>query len=125
MTALKLDENLSDELLATARGRGFDAESVRSEKLTGASDDVLFSQCGSERRALVTLDLDFSDPIRFPPTGRHGTIVLRPGRPSMQQISALFDAAMRALESESPEHAIWIVEPGRLRIYRSSDEDVN
>jgi protein-tyrosine-phosphatase len=35
MTALKLDENLSDQLLAVAREHGLDAESVRSEQLVG------------------------------------------------------------------------------------------
>jgi predicted nuclease of predicted toxin-antitoxin system len=117
MTALKLDENLSEQLLAVARGGGLDAESVRSEHLVGAPDDVVFERCRSEKRVLVTLDLDFSDPVRFPPSMSAGTIVLRPHRPSMRQIAQLFDATLQRLEHDSPVNSIWIVEPGRVRIY--------
>lgn len=121
MTALKLDENLSDRLLALARERGFDAESVRTQEMDGSRDEVLFAHCRAERRVLVTLDLDFSDPVRFPPAYTAGTIVLRPGRPAMELIAALFEAALRRLADETPEHAIWIVEAGRVRVHRSWD----
>lgn len=118
MTALKLDENLSDQLLVEARKRGFDAESVRSQRVTGSRDEVLFELCREEGRTLITLDLDFSDPLHFAPSDTAGTIVLRPRRPSMEQTAALFNAALSRLESDSAANSIWIIEPGRVRIYR-------
>jgi hypothetical protein len=35
----------------------------------------LFGKCAEDRRVLVTLDLDFADPLRFPPAGGPGTMV--------------------------------------------------
>src|SRR5688572_3679951 len=116
MTRLKLDENLSERLLAEARERGFDAENVRGESMSGATDDALHERCQRERRVLVTLDLDFADPIRFPLRGSVGTIMLRPPRPSMAQIASLFRAALAQLAIDSPEQSVWVVEPGRIRI---------
>jgi predicted nuclease of predicted toxin-antitoxin system len=121
MTALKLDENLSEDLLAAGRAHGHDIESVRSEQLVGSSDDIIFARCRAEGRVLVTLDLDFADPVRFAPSSSAGTIVLRPHRPSMRQIAALFEAALQRLAHEAPRDAIWIVEAGRMRIYNDPE----
>jgi len=121
MTTIKLDENLSSRLLESARLSGFDAESVSTEKLNGTSDAVLFERCKAEQRALITLDLDFSNPLRFPAVGSAGTIVLRPRRPAAQEIASLFDEALRRLHSETVAESIWIIEPGRVRIHRAWD----
>jgi predicted nuclease of predicted toxin-antitoxin system len=123
MTPLKLDENLGANLLSRAREAGYDAESVRSENLNGAEDSVLFARCVEEQRTLITLDLDFSNPLRFPPPGTSGTIVLRPHRPSHIEIEKLFETALEKLGGERVRARIWIVEPGRLRIYRDWDAD--
>ncbi|HXA17318.1 MAG TPA: DUF5615 family PIN-like protein [Thermoanaerobaculia bacterium] len=118
MTSLKLDENLGDRLLVRVREAGLDAESVRTEKLDGTTDEALFEHCRTEQRTLVTLDLDFSNPLRFSPVKTAGTIVLRPNRPSMPEINALMETAIERLGVDSPRERIWIVEAGRVRIYR-------
>jgi len=125
MTSIKLDENLGAHLLLRARDAGLDAESVRSEGLGGIDDDALYEHCNKEERALITLDLDFSNPLRFPPAGRPGTIVLRPHRPSPVEIAELFESALQRLQIDRVRGRIWIVEPGRVRIYHDwySDED--
>ena len=123
MIAIKLDENLGTELLQRARDAGIDAESVRSQKLTGAPDSALFVHCRSEGRTMITLDLDFSDPFRFPPAGGPGTIILRPHRPSHIEIAVLFADALRRLECDPVRGQIWIVEAGRVRIYRDWDAE--
>ena len=123
MTALKLDENLGSILLSRARDAGHDAESVSSERLNGAEDSALFARCVEEGRTLVTLDLDFSNPLRFPPPRDSGTIVLRPHRPSNVEIEKLFSTALEYLSNERAGGKIVIVEPGRVRIYRESDTE--
>ena len=119
MTLVKLDENLGASALLRVRAAGHDAESVRTEDLNGAPDVTVFDRCVSEGRALITLDLDFADPIRFPPAGTAGTIILRARRPSAAEIDVLLDEAMERLRSDSVQGCIWIVEPGRVRIYTS------
>jgi predicted nuclease of predicted toxin-antitoxin system len=63
----KLDENLGRGALTCLTQAGHDAQSVLQEKLSGAEDEELFSACQHERRALITLDHDFAQTLRFPP----------------------------------------------------------
>jgi predicted nuclease of predicted toxin-antitoxin system len=62
---LKLDENLDVRLAPWLASMGHDVETVRSEVLSGAPDEEIFTVAAREERCLVTLDLDFSDPLRF------------------------------------------------------------
>jgi len=116
---LKLDENLEVGLAAWLESLGHDAKTVRDEHLSGASDDQVFAAAAAEDRYLVTLDLDFSDPIRFPPA--IGTIVLRVPVPSMTMIRRLLQQAIAHAADESPTGQIWIVEAGRIRVWESWD----
>jgi len=87
--------------------------------MSGASDEQVFAAAAAENRCLVTLDLDFSDPIHFPPAT--GTIVLRVPVPSMAMIRRLLEQAILRAADESPDGQIWIVEPGRIRMWESWD----
>ncbi len=70
---LKLDENLGATWINGLRDRGHDVDTVSYEGMGGAFDaDVLAAAAGATR-ALVTLDLDFSNPFRFPPRRRRGS----------------------------------------------------
>jgi predicted nuclease of predicted toxin-antitoxin system len=120
---LKLDENLDVRLAAWLTPMGHDAETVRSESLSGSSDQKLFSIVRQEKRCLITLDLDFADPIRFPPAGSAGIIVLRAPVPSLSMIRRLLQQALLRAETEPPADQIWIVEPGRIRSWVSWETD--
>jgi predicted nuclease of predicted toxin-antitoxin system len=116
---LKLDENLDVGLAVWLESLGHDAQTVRDEQMSGAPDDKVFGAAAAEDRCLVTLDLDFSDPIHFPPAA--GTIVLRVPVPSMAMIRRLLQQAIAHAEDESPTGQIWIVEAGRIRVWESWD----
>lgn len=75
-----------------------------------------------EGRTLITLDLDFSNPFRFSPMGNAGTIILRPHRPSPLEIDSLFDETLRRLHGGPVDARIWIIEPGRIRVYATDEE---
>lgn len=49
------------------RQAGHDVATVVEQGLTSADDSVLIGVCHSEKRCLVTLDLDFSNPLQFNP----------------------------------------------------------
>ena len=74
---LKIDENIDARLAVVLRGAGHDSVTVREEELHGTDDQDLYQLCISENRALVTLDLDFSNVLRYPPENTAGLIVLR------------------------------------------------
>jgi hypothetical protein len=50
-----------------------------SQGLRGAADEILFDLCKQESRALVTLDRDFGEVLRYPPAGSAGIVVLEIG----------------------------------------------
>jgi predicted nuclease of predicted toxin-antitoxin system len=118
----KLDENLDARLAILLTERGHEADSVVGERLSGAPDEQLFVKCNEESRILITLDLDFADPLRFPPAGGPGIMVLRPQRNTLSMIREILTAVLPALEHDRIEGTLWIVEPGRVRVYRAWDE---
>lgn len=74
---IKLDENLGHSVVQVFRRAGHDVETVRQENLSGASDRRILEICQAEERCLVTLDLDFSNPLIFDPALYPGIAVLR------------------------------------------------
>jgi predicted nuclease of predicted toxin-antitoxin system len=76
----ELDENLDVRFAALFRERGHDVSTVHDEGLSGTEDEGVFRRVIDEERTLVTLDLDFSNPLRFPARGTAGVVVVRPGR---------------------------------------------
>lgn len=66
----------------------------------------------------MTLDLDFANPLQFQPSNYAGIAVLRlPAGFSYGHLLSAILTLTRALESETLEGNLWIVETGRIRIY--------
>lgn len=83
-----------------------------------ASDDALYEVCGHERRTLVTLDLDFSNPFRFDPATGAGIIVLRVGRsPRGREIEEPARTSLAALARFTVEGRLWVVRGSAVRQY--------
>jgi hypothetical protein len=90
--------------------------------LGGATDDELIEKCRGERRGLVSLDLDFANPLRFQPSQYAGIAVLRlPSKPSAADLTNLILTLARALAGDSIAGKLWIVESGRVRVYQESE----
>jgi predicted nuclease of predicted toxin-antitoxin system len=119
----KLDENLGQRGAAILRGLGHDVAVVTDQGLASATDRKLIAVCASENRCLVTLDLDFANPLQFPPVDYSGIAVLRPGSPtSMAHIEHLVENLARAVGSSDIRGRLWIVELDRIREYTQRDE---
>ncbi len=119
---LKLDENLG------ARGRdlflqvGHDVATVPEEGLCSSTDRALIDICRSERRCLVTLDLDFSNPLRFKPSDYAGIAMLRlPTKPTPDDLFDLVRTLIGGLDQQSIEGQLWIVQRGRVRVYQEEE----
>jgi predicted nuclease of predicted toxin-antitoxin system len=119
---LKLDENLSRRAADLIRAAGHDAVTVVSQGLRGAADESLFEVCKSESRALITLDRDFGQVLRYPPSASAGIVILEVGpRPSPALLDRVRELLI-VLRTQSPDGSLWIVEPGRLRVHLPPDE---
>ncbi len=119
----KLDENLGSRTKDLFRLAGHDVETVLDERLTGADDEKIFLACCQENRCLITFDLDFANPIRFPTSQCAGIIIIRlPHNPSLRTLEILIRQALSALESNPFASDLWIVEPGRIRIHQKEQD---
>jgi predicted nuclease of predicted toxin-antitoxin system len=61
MVRFKVDENLPLEVASLLTAAGHDALTVLDQLLGGHSDLAVDEACRHEGRAIVTLDLDFTD----------------------------------------------------------------
>lgn len=118
---LKLDENLGlrgRDLLTAA---GHDVCTVPQQDLCGATDEEVARRCAEEGRAVITLDLDFANPLRFPPELHHGIAVLRgPARMNQMALERLLQTLIGAMQSQPLDGHLWIVEEGRVRVFEPS-----
>ena len=96
----KIDENLPGEFVEMLRGAQHDAQSVLDEGLGGAPDTRLAEVCRSERRAIVTLDLDFADIRAYPPHEQAGLIVTRVEDQRKRRVLTVFEQVGGMLETE-------------------------
>jgi predicted nuclease of predicted toxin-antitoxin system len=117
---LKLDENLGvrgRDMLAAA---GHDVCTVPAQDLCSATDEEVAARCRLDERGIVTLDLDFANPFRFPPAEHHGIAVLRgPSRMSEEVLNRLLATLAGALKTQPFEGSLWIVEEGRIRVFEA------
>ena len=114
---LKLDENLSPSLAAIFISAGHDAHSISEQALNGQPDARVIDVCRREQRALVTLDLDFSNILNYPPAGFSGIVVLRLANQAHPLVEAAIRRVVALLAQEAVSGALWIVEEHRIRIH--------
>jgi predicted nuclease of predicted toxin-antitoxin system len=113
---LKLDENLPIELAEPFRRAGHDAVTVLDQSLGGVKDLSLASECLREARAIVTLDMDFSDIRTYPPSRYPGIVVFRLGSQARDHILEVGARFLQALASKELDGQLSIVEEAQIRV---------
>ncbi len=118
----KIDENLGKQAALVLRSAGYDIATVPAQKLCGATDKKLIAVCRQESRCLITLDLEFGNPLVFNPAEYSGIIVLRlPSRPSHQDILDILRTVASALKQRYINGKLWVVQKGRIREYQPEE----
>ena len=85
----KLDENLPPSAAELLRSLGHDVMTVYDQGLQSCTDPEVLAACQGEGRILLSLDLDFSNILVFPPERYAGLIVLRLRKPGPKAVLSL------------------------------------
>ena len=115
---IKLDENIGTRGKKLLEDAGLDVATIEEEGMCASTDEEVAAAVKEEKRCLVTLDLDFSNPLRFLPSSHSGIAVLRVGpQITAKLLTECIGTLVRALNSANIDKRLWIVEPGRYRQY--------
>ena len=119
---LKLDENLGARGAEQFRQAGHDVSTVAEQELCSATDRKLSEVCRIERRCLVTLDLEFGNPLIFKPKDYSGIAVLRlPRLPTPDDLFDAINTLAQGLARKDIEGQLWIIQRGKIREYQPEE----
>lgn len=118
----KIDENLPMEVRDLLTRSGHNVVSVLDQQLGGAPDAAIASACQDENRALITLDLGFSDIRAYPPEDYPGLVVLRLRRQDTPHVLDIFSKLLTVVSTETMVGRLWIVEEDRVRVHGESSD---
>lgn len=120
---VKLDENLGSLGAEFLRAHEFDVLTVAEQGLRSAPDDRILQVCLSEDRCLVTLDMEFSNPLRHRPAEYAGIVVIRiPGRLRVAVLERALALVVEACRVSDVNGRLWIAEADRLREHIEDSE---
>lgn len=111
-----VDADLPRSTAQALADAGHSAFHVGDIGLGSASDRAIFDHAQQSSAVLVTRDLDFTDPLRFPERTHHGLVIIRI-RETLPPATAnqLLISAVGSLHDDEFGNAIIVVEENRFR----------
>jgi Domain of unknown function (DUF5615) len=115
-----LDEQLSPQIAALLRKRGYDVVAVADgTELIGSSDRVLLEVASDERRAVITNNVKDFRPLAAEPLARgqtHGGLILVPSsrtrtRASVERLADAIERVLRNHPDELVSSEQWVSPP--------------
>lgn len=111
-----LDENIPIESNASLSRLGHDVVNVNTAKLNGKSDDDIIEFARKEQRILITLDLDFSNIISYPPGSHPGIIVVRLNSLSRKKLIVTIEQFVKSISEKEITKSLVILEDDEYRM---------
>ena len=118
---LLVDEDLPRSLVRQLRQAGIVAEQVLDLGRRGRSDDEILALARSKDLTLVTGDVGFGNLLRYPLNSHSGIVIARfPNELPTENTNAAIVRVLLELTSEEVHGGLVIIEPGRVRIRKTS-----
>ena len=113
-----VDENTSRTLVSVLRATGYQAEHMYDISLQGHPDEDVFAYAQAHKQTIVTVDLDFSNILQYPPP-HDGIIVVRipENVPVAERIQEILNT-LAMLSEEDCTNALITIGKGRFRLRR-------
>ena len=105
----KVDENLPVEVVNLLEENEHNAVTVLAQNLGGKPDSHIAEVCQKEKRALITLDTDFSDIRKYSPQDFYGLIVLRLKKQDKPYLLSVVNRLTKILSKEPLDRHLWII----------------
>lgn len=123
MMKIKLDENLGNRGKEILEKSGFNVQTVHDEELCSVSDTTLIKICKEENRVLVSLDLDFANPLVFKPSLYSGIAVIRlSSKPTPEELYDCVLLLTNKLKNTNITGKLWIIQKQAIREYQEDLE---
>ena len=119
---LKLGENLGIRCANLLRSADHDVTTVAEQNLCSSTDKKLLETCKAEKRCLVTLDLEFANPLMFKPAETEGIAVLRlPPKAAPDDILDTIRTLIGGLSQKEIRGRLWTIQRGKIREYQPEE----
>lgn len=119
---LKLDENLGIRYADLLRSADHNVTTVAEQNLCSSTDEKFLETCKAEKRCLVTLDLEFANPIIFKPAETEGIAVLRlPLKPTPDDLLDTIRTLIGGLSQKEIRGKLWIIQRAKIREYQPEE----
>jgi len=121
MLKFLIDEDMPRSTARVLNEKNYEAVDVRDCGLRGKSDEEVFAYAQRSGAVLITGDMGFANIIHFPIGSHTGIIVAHyPNEMSPAEINRQMLAAFETLHEADFTGNLIILDPGRMRIRRSS-----
>jgi predicted nuclease of predicted toxin-antitoxin system len=115
---IKVDEDLPKRVAALLRERGYQADTVNEQGLSGWKDAELWHKVQAEGRFLVTADKGFADLRVHPPGSHSGVMLLRPDQDGIRPIVELLEKVLQSYDLAALVGTVTVITPRGVRVRR-------
>jgi predicted nuclease of predicted toxin-antitoxin system len=113
------NENLFEPIIGYLKSLGHDVLSIRDSGLSGISDEEVYHRACKEKRAIITMDKDFSRIFRFPPEKCGGIVVVKIYKRTVDETLSIFKKFYESLQGKDIVENLVVITPEGVRIRRS------
>jgi predicted nuclease of predicted toxin-antitoxin system len=117
--AVKVDEDLPNDIENVVRAAGHDTITVYAQGHTGMPDEQLWPIVQQEQRMLFTADKGFANARVYPPGTHAGVVLFRLPRESRAGYIRLAQFLLAQVQLEDLVGAIVVVSPDAIRVLRA------